>query len=62
MATALDRVTEEYGTYAPKGSTCLVCKQEIKRSERVRRGYLRPEGEGSNDMTAVYHHSPKCPA
>ncbi|RSS50547.1 hypothetical protein [Streptomyces sp. WAC01280] len=62
MATALDRVTDEYGTYAPKGSTCLVCKREITGSERVRRGYLRPEGGGSGDMTAVYHHSPKCPA
>ncbi|MFZ4301220.1 hypothetical protein ACOZE3_25305 [Streptomyces cinereoruber] len=44
------------------GSTCLVCKQEIKRLERVQRGYLRPEGDGSGDTTAVYHHSPKCPA
>ncbi|GAA3056352.1 hypothetical protein GCM10017562_21380 [Streptomyces roseofulvus] len=62
MTSELHDVTDEYGTYAPKGAACLLCQREIKPTERARRGYLTPEGGGKRgDMNPVYHHAQKCP-
>ncbi|MFF6789157.1 hypothetical protein ACVW0K_004109 [Streptomyces filamentosus] len=48
--------TREYGTYAPKGSTCNRCKREVGPLERVRRGY---EAGGDPGVLAhvVYTHT-----
>ncbi|MFD4315176.1 hypothetical protein [Streptomyces sp. NPDC058548] len=53
-----ERFDDEYGTYAPRGSTCHVCARPIEELQPARRGTLpRPAGQPA----VAYRHSTACP-
>ncbi|MEU2506880.1 hypothetical protein ABZ621_19515 [Streptomyces sp. NPDC007863] len=52
--------TWEYGTYAPKGSTCNRCKREVGPLERVRRGYEAGRDPGVLANVVYTHTGNQC--
>ncbi len=50
----------EYGTYAPKGSTCNRCKREVGPLERVRRGYETGSDPGLPAHVIYQHTGSRC--
>lgn len=58
-AAATDAIADEYGTYAPAGQICPVCRQAIGPAEPVRRGYRCPED--AVNLVPAYWHANRCP-